>query len=356
MREEARKAGKPIRYNGLWRDRDPKEAPPGVKPVIRIKAAQTGSTTVRDHVQGEVTVANDQLDDMVLLRADGTTERALAVFEVRKGSAPAVVSEAPASFGAAPVAGAAATNTSWRFPLPATDLALEPADLLAALNRENDGRAMQKIERHLVAELRTWRPDVVVIPHGTKGSSNEPFAAILEPIIARAVTAAADPAQYVELVSDAGLALDRHAARLEIGDIAIDRTFRYFQPLSKFLGRHQTATAEMLDDLKQPVSPSHRSFLSILRAARGERRILPAKRCLAKTDIRFGPIRLRRRGLSISWREFVFHVRIPCPASLYPFADIPEGYSELVACVSARGGGAYSAQSAQCWQWAFERK
>ncbi|MGE0422172.1 MAG: glutamate--tRNA ligase [Reyranellaceae bacterium] len=72
MREEARKAGKPIRYNGLWRDRDPRDAPAGVKPVIRIKATQTGSTTVRDHVQGEVTVANDQLDDMVLLRADGT--------------------------------------------------------------------------------------------------------------------------------------------------------------------------------------------------------------------------------------------------------------------------------------------
>jgi glutamyl-tRNA synthetase len=79
MREEARKAGKPIRYNGLWRDRDPKDAPPGIKPVIRIKAAQTGSTTVRDHVQGEVTVANDQLDDMVLLRADGTPTYMLSV-------------------------------------------------------------------------------------------------------------------------------------------------------------------------------------------------------------------------------------------------------------------------------------
>lgn len=103
------------------------------------------------------------------------------------------------------LAGAAATNTSWRFPLPATDLALNPADLLAALNHENDGRAMQKIERHLVAKLRTWRPDVVVIPHGTKASTNEPFAAILEPIIARAVTAAADSAQHAELASDAGL-------------------------------------------------------------------------------------------------------------------------------------------------------
>jgi photosystem II stability/assembly factor-like uncharacterized protein len=104
------------------------------------------------------------------------------------------------------LAGAAVTDTSWRFPLPAADLALEPADLLAALNHENDGRAMQKIERHLVAEIRVWRPDVVVVPHGANASTNEPFAAILEPIIARAVTAAADPAQHTELVSEAGLA------------------------------------------------------------------------------------------------------------------------------------------------------
>src|SRR5262249_25223014 len=104
------------------------------------------------------------------------------------------------------LAGAATANAAWRFPLPAADLALDPADLLAALNRENDGRAMQQIERHLVGELRTWRPDVVVIPHGATTPKNEPFVAILEPIIARAVTAAADPSQHPELASDAGLA------------------------------------------------------------------------------------------------------------------------------------------------------
>ncbi|HVY99354.1 MAG TPA: glutamate--tRNA ligase [Dongiaceae bacterium] len=79
MRKAAMAAGKPLRYDGRWRDRDPKEAPEGVKPVIRIKAPQTGETVVRDEVQGEVRVANDQLDDMVLLRSDGTPTYMLSV-------------------------------------------------------------------------------------------------------------------------------------------------------------------------------------------------------------------------------------------------------------------------------------
>ena len=57
-------------------------------------------------------------------------------------------------------------DTSWRFPLPAADLALAPADLLQALNRENDGRALLQLESHLVRELRMWRPDVVITHHG----------------------------------------------------------------------------------------------------------------------------------------------------------------------------------------------
>ena len=72
MRSLARAAGRPIRYDGRWRDRDPAEAPADVKPVIRLKAPQTGETILHDKVQGEVKVANEQLDDMVLLRGDGT--------------------------------------------------------------------------------------------------------------------------------------------------------------------------------------------------------------------------------------------------------------------------------------------
>ena len=72
MREAAKAAGKPMRYDGRWRDRDPKDAPAGVKPVVRLKAPTSGETVVQDKVQGEVRVANEQLDDMVLLRSDGT--------------------------------------------------------------------------------------------------------------------------------------------------------------------------------------------------------------------------------------------------------------------------------------------
>ena len=79
MRAALKAAGKPMRYDGRWRDRDPKEAPPGVNPVIRLKAPQTGQTVINDAVQGEVTVDNAQLDDMILLRADGTPTYMLAV-------------------------------------------------------------------------------------------------------------------------------------------------------------------------------------------------------------------------------------------------------------------------------------
>jgi glutamyl-tRNA synthetase len=79
MRERAKAEGRPFRYDGRWRDRDPGEAPSGVPPVVRLRAPETGETVIRDLVQGEVTVANAQLDDMVLLRADGTPTYMLAV-------------------------------------------------------------------------------------------------------------------------------------------------------------------------------------------------------------------------------------------------------------------------------------
>jgi glutamyl-tRNA synthetase len=72
MREAARAEKRSVRYDGTWRDREPSEAPSGVPPVIRLKAPQEGSTTIPDLVQGEVTVSNSELDDLIILRADGT--------------------------------------------------------------------------------------------------------------------------------------------------------------------------------------------------------------------------------------------------------------------------------------------
>ncbi|WP_046865195.1 glutamate--tRNA ligase [Microvirga massiliensis] len=79
MREAARREGRPLRYDGRWRDRDPAEAPAGVKPVIRLKAPIEGETVVDDVVQGRVVWQNKDLDDLVLLRSDGTPTYMLAV-------------------------------------------------------------------------------------------------------------------------------------------------------------------------------------------------------------------------------------------------------------------------------------
>ena len=79
MRERARAEKRSVRYDGTWRDRNPSEAPPGVAPAIRLKAPQQGSTTIHDLVQGEVTVANSELDDLIILRADGTPTYNLSV-------------------------------------------------------------------------------------------------------------------------------------------------------------------------------------------------------------------------------------------------------------------------------------
>ncbi|MCC2651530.1 MAG: glutamate--tRNA ligase [Microvirga sp.] len=79
MRESARKEGRPLRYDGRWRDRDPSEAPKDVKPVIRLKAPTEGETVVDDEVQGRVVWQNKDLDDLVLLRSDGTPTYMLAV-------------------------------------------------------------------------------------------------------------------------------------------------------------------------------------------------------------------------------------------------------------------------------------
>ena len=77
MRAAQRAAKAPMRYDGRWRDRT--DWPEGAPHVIRMKAPREGSVTIDDLVQGPVTVANAELDDMVLLRSDGTPTYMLAV-------------------------------------------------------------------------------------------------------------------------------------------------------------------------------------------------------------------------------------------------------------------------------------
>lgn len=79
MRDAARAQGLSARYDGRWRDRDPSEAPADIAPVIRFKAPREGETVIEDRIQGTVRVANSELDDMILLRADGTPTYMLSV-------------------------------------------------------------------------------------------------------------------------------------------------------------------------------------------------------------------------------------------------------------------------------------
>ncbi|MGI9419530.1 MAG: glutamate--tRNA ligase [Geminicoccaceae bacterium] len=79
MREKAKAEGRKMLYDGRWRGRDPADAPAGVDPVIRLKAPTSGETVIDDQVQGEVRIANEQLDDLVMLRSDGTPTYMLSV-------------------------------------------------------------------------------------------------------------------------------------------------------------------------------------------------------------------------------------------------------------------------------------
>ncbi|WCT75338.1 glutamate--tRNA ligase [Sphingomonas naphthae] len=79
MREQQKAAKQPLRYDGRWRDRVAGPEQEGKPFVVRLRADQTGATTIEDQVQGSVTVQNAELDDMVLLRSDGTPTYMLAV-------------------------------------------------------------------------------------------------------------------------------------------------------------------------------------------------------------------------------------------------------------------------------------
>jgi glutamyl-tRNA synthetase len=78
-REMARAAGRAPGYDGTWRDRNAAEAPIGITPVIRFKAPREGDTMIEDRVQGRVVFANKDLDDLVILRSDGTPTYNLSV-------------------------------------------------------------------------------------------------------------------------------------------------------------------------------------------------------------------------------------------------------------------------------------
>ena len=79
MREEAKALKKPYRYNRMWREKKPEDGPKNIDPVIRIKAPIEGDTTINDIIQGSIKVSNEEMDDFIIMRSDGTPTYMLSV-------------------------------------------------------------------------------------------------------------------------------------------------------------------------------------------------------------------------------------------------------------------------------------
>ena len=79
IREEAKILKKPFRYNRMWREKNSKDAPQNIKPVIRIKSPIKGETIIEDIIQGTIKVSNKEIDDFIILRSDGTPTYMLSV-------------------------------------------------------------------------------------------------------------------------------------------------------------------------------------------------------------------------------------------------------------------------------------
>ncbi|MEE9319804.1 MAG: glutamate--tRNA ligase [Granulosicoccus sp.] len=78
MREEASRNKQKPRYNGYWRDRD--DVPPeGVEPVVRFRNPLDGKVIINDAVKGEIIIDNKELDDLIIMRSDGTPTYNLTV-------------------------------------------------------------------------------------------------------------------------------------------------------------------------------------------------------------------------------------------------------------------------------------
>ena len=79
MREEAKILKKPFRYNRMWREKNSKDAPQNIKPVIRIKSPIKGETIIEDIIQGTIKVSNEEIDDFIIFRSDETPTYMLSV-------------------------------------------------------------------------------------------------------------------------------------------------------------------------------------------------------------------------------------------------------------------------------------
>jgi photosystem II stability/assembly factor-like uncharacterized protein len=101
--------------------------------------------------------------------------------------------------------GACAAHTAWQFPLRQPGLSLSPAKTLALWDAFHEGAGRDELGRHLVRQIRTWRPEVIVL-RDAAAAPDRPEMSLLNQAVLEAVAHAADPAAYPQMSQDAGLA------------------------------------------------------------------------------------------------------------------------------------------------------
>jgi photosystem II stability/assembly factor-like uncharacterized protein len=101
--------------------------------------------------------------------------------------------------------GGCGVEQAWRFPFRQAGLELSLEQMITTLDRANDGRAVEQLERRVVRALRTWRPEVVLTHHAAP-QSDDPLSYLIGQVVLRSVESAADPTAHVDLATDAGLA------------------------------------------------------------------------------------------------------------------------------------------------------
>jgi photosystem II stability/assembly factor-like uncharacterized protein len=100
--------------------------------------------------------------------------------------------------------GASVVEQAWSFPLRQAGLSLSADQILDGWNRANDGQATDRLEAHIIRQIRLWRPEVIVT-HATNPRGNDPLGHLINQIVLRAVDRASDGTRYPEQLAQQGL-------------------------------------------------------------------------------------------------------------------------------------------------------
>lgn len=101
-------------------------------------------------------------------------------------------------------AGASAAHTAWQFPLPPSGATLTAEQMVEAWNRANDGKGIERLESHLVRQIRCWRPEVI-LTHSASPHGDDPRGHTINQIVLHAVEQAADATRWPEQIALVGL-------------------------------------------------------------------------------------------------------------------------------------------------------